>query len=93
MPTQDERFDDIAEGQIARIVYAELGEIVARREATIIKTLIALYPHKLNHDLIVGAVGELAANRRLITELELKIRKGLGASQDEFKQEDLDNNG
>lgn len=88
MPTQDERLDDIADGQIARLVYAEVGEMVARREAAIIKTLIALYPHKMNHDLIVGAVGELAANRRLISELELKIQKGLGAAEQEFKREE-----
>lgn len=89
MPTQDERFDDIADGQRARIVHSEIAEIVAERETAIVKALVSLYPAHLNHDVLVGAVGELAAGRRLLGKLENQIKKGIQATQIETNQEEL----
>ena len=89
MPTQDERFDDIAGGQIARVVHAEMGEIVAEREAKIINELVTAYKSgKLSNELMLSRVAAISELRTILAGLANQIQKGIQATQIEMTQEE-----
>ena len=82
---QDERHDSIHRGQIARVAKAELGGLIAEREASLISRSVALYRSgKLDGQTALNAFAAIAELRSLTGTIDTDINNSIDASQEEM---------
>lgn len=78
-------FQAVERGQIARLVYAEVADIVATFEAGVIATLISHYTaNKATHEILLSGVAEIAAYRKLLNKLDREIKQGIEAQAERY---------
>ena len=82
---QDERHDAIQRGQLARVAKAELGGLVAEREAALLSKCVALYRGgQLDGQTALNAFAAIAELRSLTNTIETNINNSIVASQEEL---------
>jgi hypothetical protein len=81
----DENLDAIQDGQHARLIRGSTEDFIIEREEQLLNALcMAYHANQLDHDMMVGAIGEIAGLRRFREQLESKIRRGTAAAEVEL---------
>jgi len=79
---QEERFDAIAKGQVAKFLQSQLADIVIEREEVILNGLINSFnSNRLTNERMLAGIAAIAELRKLMGELDRSATKGMNASE------------
>jgi hypothetical protein len=83
--SQEANLSAMEHGRKATEIRAEFGELIDNVVRTKLARLIAIYRQgKIDHDMVIGLVGEMAAMQELVSELESMERRGIVAREKEL---------
>jgi len=79
---QEERFDAIAKGQVAKFLQSQLADIVIEREEVILNGLINSFnSNRLTNERMLAGIAAIAELRKLMGELDRNATKGMNAAE------------
>ena len=81
----DEQIETSQRGQIARLVNAEVSNIIVGFEQAIINNLVSYYvAQKATHEMLLSGIAEIAAYRKLLNKLNREIKEGIEAQAERY---------
>lgn len=82
---QEERFDAIAKGQVAKFLQSQLADILIDREDVILNGLINSFnSNRLTNERMLAGIAAIAELRKLMGELDKSATKGMNAAEIEL---------
>lgn len=82
--SQDDRFNDIAKGQVAAFLQDQLADVVIDRETEIINDLVFRFnSNRLTNEGMLAGIARIAELRKVMADLDNKAKRSLVAKQAE----------